>query len=130
MERNSMAAKDVRGDTHYAMEAIQKVMVGRGKSRINITVANVIALKKCGCNGPVIGHVQTVPLKGYPDELPEAPEGTKAKLWAVYPSGRSSGSYKPVAYAWGLESAAHALRNWWAVRNVKAVMKKREEVSK
>ena len=119
MERNSMVVRDVRGDTHYAVEGIQKVSVGR--KRKTVTVAQVIALKRCGCNGPGLGQVQTVPFDEWPHDMPPA-QDTKAKLWAAY----ANGGYKPVAHAWGMDGAAKALRNWHAVRNVNHVMKNRE----
>ena len=127
MERNHMALRDVRGDTRFALERSEKVMIGRNRThRVEVTVAQVIALKKCGCNGPNLGQVQTIPAESWPEELPEGQPAPRSKLWAAYPRGVG---VAPVAYAWQMDAAARQLRSWWATRNIKAVLQKRAPTS-
>jgi hypothetical protein len=85
----------------------------------------VVALKRCGCTGPMVGHVQSMTSKevesakrrGKP--IPDEPEGG-GTLWAGYAIGYD----RLVVYAWGREECAQALCRWWGVRNIRVRLKR------
>lgn len=122
-----MALKDVRGDTRYALERPEKIGIGRGANRTQVTVAQVVALKRCGCNGPNLGQVQTVSERYWDGiELPEGQPPRNPKLWAAYPNGVGLSA---VTYSWKMDDCARQLRSWWATRNILATMKRRESTT-
>jgi len=114
-----MSIKDVRVDTAFDLQTPD--------SR-NKNIMHVVALKPCGCTGPLMGLVGRIRVTQWPapSQLPERPRGTPedAGLWGAYPERRRSSS--AIALAWSPEDAAAELRSWWGMRNVRTAIRRSE----
>lgn len=114
-ERNAMTARDVLVDTKFVMESS-----GRRDGSMN-----VVALKRCGCMGPPLGHVQPMTKREVESairrrkKIPERPEEAKT-LWV----GHVVEYNRPMVYAWGQNECAKALRNWWGMTNIRGRVKR------
>lgn len=113
VERNEMSVRDVRVDTPFEIQS-----AGRDAWW-------VVALKRCGCTGPLIGYVERVRVVDWPavSDLPERPEDApeSSPLWVARPPTRAD---RKVCYAWSADDAAYELRNWLGMRNVRGVLRR------
>lgn len=118
VERNEMTIRDVLVDTRFVTEGGSKHCY-------------VVALKRCGCTGPLLGHVQAMTKTEVASAqrrgkiIPDEPEGG-GTLWAAYAAHYD----RLVCYGWGHEEAAQALCRWWGVRNIRGRLKRSEEARK
>lgn len=116
-----MAIKDVRVDTAFDLQAPEQ----RNKN-----MYYVVALKPCGCTGPLMGRIERVRVTDWPavSTLPERPESAPDEgLWAARPIVSRHGSpHRRITYAWSPEGAALELRKWWGMRNVRSVLHRSE----
>ena len=126
IERNEMTLRDVRIDAAVEVQPFASTKHGP------IDVAYVVALKRCGCTGPLLGAVEIVDEEAWPrdEDLPQMPaeapeEGlTLGAAWAEEPGRRPR--VHPGAYEWDMMSAARALRSWHAMRALRGAIRRSE----
>lgn len=123
IERNEMTVRNVLVDTKFVMDGVVQGI------RSKRSPTYVIGLKRCGCTGPLLGHVQPMSKREVESairrrkKVPEKPEGATT-LWVGYAIEYN----RPMVYAWGENACARALRNWWGVTNIRGRVKRSEKL--
>lgn len=115
-----MSIEDVQLDTQLELSN------GYKNYNSNERNVSVTALKPCGCDGPWIGTLKTIPYKDWTEEMKEARMKLpySAKCWAIYPVSKSdhySVYKKSIGWALGKQAAAERLREFIAHRNTTVV---------